>query len=116
MAYDRKAVITANTEVQLRTTRPELAKWLRLALHKHWFNFGATSITARDPKNERTWHCDIVPWSETNTEAFAGLHNRGNHRRTQCSSCTPSEAPGCIQNAVLELPVSTARRANDSAG
>jgi hypothetical protein len=85
---DCKAVITANTEVQLRTkTWPELAKWYRLALHKHWFNFGATSITARDPKHERTWRCDMVPWSETNTEAFAGLHNQGNHRRTQCSSC-----------------------------
>ena len=76
---DCKAVITANTEVQLRTkTWPELAKWYRLALHKHWFNFGATSITARDPKHERTWRCDMVPWSETNTEAFAGLHNQGN--------------------------------------
>ena len=76
---DCKAVITANTEVQLRTkTWPELAKWYRLALHRHWCNFGATSITARDPKHERTWRCDMVPWSETNTEAFAGLHNQGN--------------------------------------
>jgi hypothetical protein len=75
---DCKAVITANTEVQLRTkTWPELAKWYRLALHKHWFNFGATSITARDPKHECTWRYDMVPWSETNTEAF-GLHNQGN--------------------------------------
>ena len=56
---DCKAVITAKTEVQLRTkTWPELAKWYRPALHKTWFNFGATSITSRDAKHERS--CDAT--------------------------------------------------------
>jgi hypothetical protein len=27
--------------------------------------------------HEKTWRIDAVPWSESNTEAFAGLHNEG---------------------------------------
>jgi len=27
---------------------------------------------------DRTWRIDAIPWSERNTEAFAGLHNAGN--------------------------------------
>ena len=37
----------------------------------------ATALFARDPLHERTWRIDMVPWSERNTEAFAGLHNHG---------------------------------------
>ncbi len=75
---DTKAVVTANTEAQLRTkTWPELAKWHRMMLHADWFTFTATSIYSADPRHEKTWRADAIPWSDSNTEAFAGLHNKG---------------------------------------
>lgn len=75
---DTKGVVTANTEVQLRTkTWPELAKWHRLCICSHWFHLTATALTSIDPQHEKTWRIDAVPWSEKNTEAFAGLHNQG---------------------------------------
>jgi len=75
---DTKGVVTANTENQLKTkTWAELAKWHRLFIAKELFRFEATSISSVDPGHERTWRIDMVPWSERNTEAFAGLHNKG---------------------------------------
>lgn len=75
---DTRGVVTANTENQLKTkTWVELAKWHRLFLANELFNITATAIFARDPVHERTWRVDMVPWSERNTEAFAGLHNQG---------------------------------------
>src|SRR5437764_855743 len=72
---DARVVVTANTETQLRTkTWPEVIKWLRLAIHRHWFRSTAYSA---DPTHERLWRADAIPWSEENTEAFAGLHNKG---------------------------------------
>lgn len=74
-----RVVVTANTEQQLRTkTWPEMVKWLSLLPCRHWFDHTDTSITARDPACARTWRADRVTWSENNTEAFAGLHNKGN--------------------------------------
>lgn len=75
---DCKIVITANTEGQLRTkTSPEVGKWQRLAITSHWFDPQATSIASKDKDHAKTWRADMVPWSENNTEAFAGLHNKG---------------------------------------
>src|SRR3990172_8800608 len=75
---DTKGVITANTENQLKTkTWVELAKWYRLFIARDFFQMTATAIFSRDPEHERTWRIDMVPWSERNTEAFAGLHNKG---------------------------------------
>ena len=75
---DCKVVVTANTDNQLRTkTWPEVSKWFRLSINAHWFGVTATAITANDPKHARSWKADAVPWSEHNTEAFAGLHNKG---------------------------------------
>lgn len=75
---DTKGVVTANTDTQLRTkTWPELAKWHRLCIFGHWFKFTATSLFSLDHEHEKTWRMDAVPWSENNTEAFAGLHNQG---------------------------------------
>jgi len=72
-----KVVITANTGDQLRTkTWPEVAKWFKLLICRHWFILEATSIRAKGPQS-RTWRCDAATWSETNTAAFAGLHNKG---------------------------------------
>lgn len=73
---DCKVVVTANTEKQLQTkTWPEVAKWHRLSLTRDWFVCTATSLYSADPTHEREWRADAIPWSETNTEAFAGLHN-----------------------------------------
>lgn len=75
---DCKTVVIANTFNQLQTkTLPEVSKWFRLSINSHWWNVKATSITVRDPRHERSWRTDFIPWSENNTEAFAGLHNRG---------------------------------------
>jgi hypothetical protein len=74
---DTKIVTTANTETQLRTkTWPEVLKWHRRALNAHWFEATATSVYAKDPGHEKSWRADAVTWSENNTEAFAGLHNK----------------------------------------
>lgn len=75
---DCKIVITANTDTQLRTkTSPEVGKWQRLSITSHWFEALATSIASKDREHEKNWRADLVPWSENNTEAFAGLHNKG---------------------------------------
>jgi hypothetical protein len=75
---DTRGVVTANTENQLKTkTWVELAKWFRLFIGRHLFEMTATAIFSRDPEHDRTWRIDMVPWSERNTEAFAGLHNKG---------------------------------------
>ncbi|QND53470.1 terminase [Phyllobacterium sp. 628] len=75
---DAKIVTTANTEGQLRTkTAPEIGKWFRMSLTAHWFDVQATTIKSRDPTRSDSWRQDFIPWSEHNTEAFAGLHNKG---------------------------------------
>src|SRR5690554_1790721 len=75
---DTVGVVTANTENQLRTkTWVQVAKWHRLFIARDFFRMTATALFANDPEHERTWRIDMVPWSERNTEAFAGLHNQG---------------------------------------
>lgn len=75
---DTKGVVTANTENQLKTkTWAEVSKWHRLFIARDLFKMTATALFANDPLHERTWRIDMVPWSERNTEAFAGLHNQG---------------------------------------
>jgi hypothetical protein len=75
-----KVVLTAGTEPQLRTkTMPELAKWFRMLICKHWFTFTATSVYVNDPEPEaqKEWRLDALPWNANNPEAFQGLHNQG---------------------------------------
>jgi hypothetical protein len=73
-----RGVVTANTEVQLKTkTWVEIAKWHRLFIARSLFKCTATAIFSVDEEQAREWRIDIVPWSERNTEAFAGLHNAG---------------------------------------
>lgn len=76
---DTRGVVTANTDTQLRTkTWPELTKWHRLCIcGPFMFEVTATAIFSRQVGHERNWRIDLVPWSERNTEAFAGLHNKG---------------------------------------
>lgn len=75
---DTKGIVTANTETQLKTkTWAELGKWFHLFKAKELFKLSATALYSRDPDHERTWRCDMVPWSEHNVVAFQGLHNEG---------------------------------------
>ncbi len=75
---DTKGVVTANTEVQLRTkTWAELAKWFRLFNCRDEFKMEATSLANIHPDHIKTWRVDMIAWSERNPEAFAGLHNQG---------------------------------------
>lgn len=74
---DCKAVVTANTERQLRTkTWTEVAKWFRRLITRHWFKVTATAVHSTDKAHESTWRADAISWSINNTEAFAGLHNK----------------------------------------
>lgn len=73
---DTRGVVTANTENQLKTkTWAELGKWYHLFIAKDLFELTATRLFVKG--RELTWRIDMVPWSEHNTEAFAGLHNQG---------------------------------------
>ena len=75
---DCRVTVTANTDRQLRTkTVPEVIKWNKRAINGHWFKTTATSIYSNEPKHEKSWRADFIPWSKNNTEAFAGLHNEG---------------------------------------
>ena len=75
---DCKIVVTATTDTQLRTkTWPEVGKWRRLSMVNDWFTTNATSVQSNDQAHNKSWRADAVPWSEHNTEAFAGLHNKG---------------------------------------
>lgn len=75
---DTKGIVTANTENQLKTkTWAEVAKWHRLCITEHWFTYTATALFSVEPSHEKTWRMDMIPWSETRPEAFAGLHNKG---------------------------------------
>lgn len=69
-------VVTANTKEQLiRKTWRELAVWHNRCITAHWFKYNATSFHHLVHSN--TWRTDATPWSEHNSEAFAGLHNGG---------------------------------------
>lgn len=75
---DCMVLVTANTGAQLATkTVPESHRWFRRSINAHWWEPKATSITVRDTGHDKTWRADFMPWSEQNTEAFAGLHNQG---------------------------------------
>lgn len=75
---ETRGMVTANTKTQLSTkTWPEVKKWFRMCITEHWFEFNATSIHSVDDAYKETWRIDAIPWSEGNSEAFAGLHNEG---------------------------------------
>lgn len=68
-----QVVCTANTESQLTTkTWRELAKWHKLSANRDWFEWTATSYYLKSHGD--TWKANAIPWSENNTEAFAGTH------------------------------------------
>lgn len=68
-----QVVCTANTESQLLSkTWRELAKWHKLSSNRDWFEWTATSYYLK--AHPETWKAHAIPWSENNTEAFAGTH------------------------------------------
>jgi hypothetical protein len=79
---DTRGVVTANTKDQLvQKTWAELARWHQVFMARELFVLTATAIYSADPLHVRTWRIDAVPWSEENSEAFAGLHNKGRRGR-----------------------------------
>lgn len=74
-----RGVVTANTDTQLRTkTWAELGKWHGMFIAKDLFTLTATAIYSADATAAKTWRIDQIPWSKERSEAFAGLHNKGN--------------------------------------
>lgn len=68
-----QAIITANTKDQLTNkTWRELGKMNGYALNGHWFEHTATKFIMKS--RPKTWYATAVPWSEGNSEAFAGTH------------------------------------------
>lgn len=102
---DTKGVVTANTETQLKTkTWVEVAVWFRRFIGRDLFKMTATAIFSADPAHEKTWRIDMVPWSERNTEAFAGLHNYGKRIIVVCdeASAIPDAVHQVIEGALTD--------------
>jgi hypothetical protein len=70
-----QVVVTANTSAQLQTkTWRELAKWHKLAINRDWFVWSATKFA--HVLYPEVWFAAAIPWTETNSEAFAGTHEK----------------------------------------
>lgn len=68
-----QVVVTANTKNQLDSkTWRELAKWNQRAANGHWFTHTATRFFLKEAPD--TWFASAIPWTENNSEAFAGTH------------------------------------------
>lgn len=68
-------VVTANTQKQLTDkTWRELSLWHKRSINAHWFKWAATRFAHVD--HPETWGISAVPWSEGNSEAFAGTHSK----------------------------------------
>lgn len=70
-----QVVVTASTQTQLTTkTWRELAKWHRLSINRHWFQWTATKFA--HVEHTDTWFASAIPWSAHNADAFAGTHEK----------------------------------------
>lgn len=73
-----RGVTTANTLDQLTSkTWAELAKWHHLSISQPFFTWTATRMFSTEANARKNWAVDASPWSDTNYEAFQGLHNKG---------------------------------------
>jgi hypothetical protein len=73
---DPRIMVTANTEQQLVTkTSPEVGQWVGTSIFADLFDISTMSIKMKGRGDQH--RADFVTWSETNTEAFAGLHAVG---------------------------------------
>lgn len=67
--------VTANTERQLKNrTWREVAKWWKKCITRGWFRWERESFRSND--RPETWFAAAIPWSENNSEAFAGQHEK----------------------------------------
>jgi len=70
-----QVVVTANTSAQLGTkTWRELSKWHKLMINKDWFQWTATRFS--HVLYPEVWFAAAIPWTEHNSEAFAGTHEK----------------------------------------
>lgn len=68
-------VVTAGTQAQLeKKTWRELAKWHKVSLQREWFEWTATKFYLKEAPD--TWFASAIPWSEHNSDAFAGTHEK----------------------------------------
>ncbi len=68
-------VVTAGTQAQLeKKTWRELAKWHKVSLQREWFEWTATKFYLKESPD--TWFASAIPWSEHNSDAFAGTHEK----------------------------------------
>lgn len=77
---DTRGAVTASTQFQLEDkTWPELQKWHNMAINRHWFKWMATtfSFAAYTEERQKNYRTTAATVSETNTEAYQGLHNEG---------------------------------------
>lgn len=73
-----RGLTTANTLDQLTSkTWAEMAKWHNMSISRPFFSWTATRLFSTEPNAKKNWSAEAAPWSETNYEAFQGLHNRG---------------------------------------
>jgi hypothetical protein len=70
-----KGRVTANTYTQLEiTTWAEIQRWHKLLICRHWFEVtGSKSYAVANPEG---WWSKPITCDETNSEAFAGQHNK----------------------------------------
>lgn len=102
---DTRGVVTANTEGQLRTkTWAELSKWFNMFLLKDFFQLDGTCLHSIDQGHEKTWRVDAIPWSISNPEAMAGLHNQGKREFIifDEASAIPSEIWEAMEGATMD--------------
>lgn len=70
-----KITVTANTKNQLTNkTWRELAVWHQRSLIRDWFIWTATKFYLKS--EAATWFAEAIPWSDHNSEAFAGDHEK----------------------------------------
>lgn len=73
--HNSRAVVTANTKNQLHNkTWAELAKWWQMSVHRDMFVHTATRFMPVNKDLAKNWFAEATPWSEHNSEAFAGTH------------------------------------------
>ncbi len=76
---DTRGVVSANTDKQLTTkTWAELSVWYRRCWYARvLFVISTNALVSTQAGHDKSWRIDAVAWNLRNTEAFAGLHNKG---------------------------------------
>lgn len=70
-----QCVVTANTKEQLTgKTWRELEKWRKMSIIGDLFSWTATTFKLK--AEPETWFAHAVPWSKSNSQAFAGTHEK----------------------------------------